>query len=381
MTTGRTRAQGLMTCLALAWSAPAAAADTDLAARQAMDHASRMEQGSEPEDKASFVVLPIPQSNPALGNGLVLAGVAFYQPEGSPRPWITGAAVLHTDNGSRGGGVFQKAYLKGDRYRVTAFAVGAELNVKFYGIGAHEGTRDLSVPIEQSARAVQLDGLRRLRENLYAGIRLRTGRVKTSLRFEGDPATGFDLDALTLDTRIGGPGLLLQYDSRDSETFPRNGTFASLQLQWSLESFGSDLHYDRQELGYNRYRSLGTDSVLALRASMCRAGDDAPFFDICLFGAFNDLRGYETGQYRDRAMAAAQAEYRWNFARRWGAVFFAGVGSVAPSVGELAGSQALPSGGVGLRFKASTAYNVNISLDYAVGRDTEAVYLYIGESF
>ena len=363
------------------WPATAGASETDVASRQAMDDASGMEQGAARKDRPSFVVLPIPQSNPALGSGLVLAGVAFYQPAGSPRPWMTGAAVLWTDNGSRGGGVFQKAYLRGDLYRVSAFAGGANLNVKFYGIGARQANRDISVPIEQSGRAVQLDGLRRLRPNLYAGLRLRAAQVETSLRFEGEASEEFDLEALQLDTRIGGPGLLLQYDSRDSEMYPSTGRYANLQLQWNLASFGSDLRYDRQELSYNHYRSLSPKGVLALRGALCRASDGAPFFDICLFGASNDLRGYETGQYRDRAMGAVQAEYRWQFARRWGALFFAGVGGVAPSMGDLADARALPSGGMGLRFKASTAYNVNVSLDYAVGRDTDAVYVYIGESF
>ncbi|WP_265468552.1 hypothetical protein [Arenimonas daejeonensis] len=41
----------------------------------------------------------------------------------------------------------------------------------------------------------------------------------------------------------------------------------------------------------------------------------------------------------------------------------------------------LPSGGAGLRFRASKTYNINISLDYAVGRDSEALYFYIGEAF
>ena len=193
-----------------------------------------MEQGAARKDRPSFVVLPIPQSNPALGSGLVLAGVAFYQPAGSPRPWMTGAAVLWTDNGSRGGGVFQKAYLRGDLYRVSAFAGGANLNVRFYGIGAGQANRDISVPIEQGGRAVQLDGLRRLRPNLYAGLRLRAAQVETSLRFEGEASEEFDLESLQLDTRIGGPGLLLQYDSRDSEIYPLTGRYANLQLQWNL---------------------------------------------------------------------------------------------------------------------------------------------------
>lgn len=356
--------------------------ETGVASTNVMDDADKVVQSKEEKStKPSFVVLPIPLSNPALGSGLVLAGVSFYQPENSPRPWMTGAGVLWTDNGSRGGGVFQKAYMGGDKYRISGFAGGADLNLNFYGIGASDAGRDISIPINQNGRVFKVDGFRKVYENTYVGLRLRMATINTSFRFDGEPPPIFEGQSLELESDIGGPGLLAQYDTRDSELWPSTGRYANLQAQWDIESFGSDFVYDKQELTYNHYLGMGDSGVLAMRGSVCRAGDGTPFFDLCLFGASNDLRGYETGQYRDRALAAVQAEYRWRFSPRWGAVFFAGVGSVAPTLGELADSVTLPSGGAGLRFQASRTYKVNISLDYAIGRDSEALYFYIGESF
>ena len=40
------------------------------------------------------------------------------------------------------------------------------------------------------------------------------------------------------------------------------------------------------------------------------ANGRVPFYDQCLLGMSQDLRGYEAGRYRDRRMLAAQAEYR-----------------------------------------------------------------------
>lgn len=378
----RTSAAALAALMAMWLPGIARTAETGVSSTNVMEEADKVVQSKqEGSAKPSFVALPIPLSNPALGSGLVLAGVSFYQPEGSPRPWMTGAGVLWTDNGSRGGGVFQKAYLGGDKYRISGFAGGANLNLNFYGIGASDAGRDISIPINQNGRVVKVDGFRKVRENTYIGLRLRMATITTSLRLEGDPPEGFENLPLQLDSDIGGPGLLAQYDTRDSELWPSTGSYANLQAQWDLDSFGSDFIYDKQELSYNRYMSLTDSGVLAVRGSVCRAGDGTPFFDLCLFGASNDLRGYETGQYRDRALAAVQAEYRWRFTPRWGAVFFGGVGSVAPSLGGLADSVTLPSGGAGLRFRASKTYNVNISLDYAIGRDSEALYFYIGEAF
>ena len=43
--------------------------------------------------------------------------------------------------------------------------------------------------------------------------------------------------------------------------------------------------------------------------------------------------------------------------------------------------RALPAAGIGLRYEASRQYGLNVSIDYARGRDSDAVYFYIGEAF
>ena len=79
--------------------------------------------GPHPVDrKPSFVVMPIPMSDPMLGTGLTLAAAALYNPNGSERPWVTGAGVLATSNGSLAYGAFQQASFLDDRLRVLAFA-------------------------------------------------------------------------------------------------------------------------------------------------------------------------------------------------------------------------------------------------------------------
>jgi hemolysin activation/secretion protein len=100
-----------------------------------------------------------------------------------------------------------------------------------------------------------------------------------------------------------------------------------------------------------------------------------------MYGRNNDLRGYSTGQYRDKAMLAAQAEMRWTLGHRWGAVAFGGIGSIGPSFSELLQQKMLPSIGAGLRWQASKDYKMNVSLDVAFTKDDRAVYLYVGEAF
>jgi outer membrane translocation and assembly module TamA len=81
-------------------------------------------------------------------------------------------------------------------------------------------------------------------------------------------------------------------------------------------------------------------------------------------------------------MIAGQAEYRMQLLRRVGAVVFAGAGSVAATFGDLFRSTLLPDAGLGLRFLAVPSQGVNISVDYAWGRDgSSGLYVYIGDAF
>lgn len=87
------------------------------------------------------------------------------------------------------------------------------------------------------------------------------------------------------------------------------------------------------------------------------------------------------GRYRDRALLAVQAEYRWRFFRRWGLVVFGGTGGVAYGFADFRSNELLPAGGAGLRFQASQKYDVNVRVDYAIGEDSDGVYFSIGEAF
>jgi hypothetical protein len=330
----------------------------------------------------SFVVMPIPVSNPAIGNGLAVAALVLFTPSGSPRPWTTGGGGVYTDTKSWGAAVFQKAYIDEDRFRVTAAAGGGVFNVKFYGIGAAAGADGRYIKLEQHAAGGIAEGLVSVAPRVHAGLRYR-GAVVDS-RFKLPPPTDrpdFVLPELSVKSAISQLGLSGEYDSRDSEYNPTSGTYAHGEWMFAEGWLGSDFSYDLLNAAVNRYHRLSDRSMVAVRGSSCHAGDGAPFYDICNFGANNDLRGYPAGQYRDKAMFALQAEYRRHLFWRFGGTAFVGVGEVAKSFGKMSSDGLLPAAGVGLRFEASKRYKVNASIDVAVGDHVSAAYFYIGEAF
>jgi len=329
----------------------------------------------------SFVVMPIPISDPAIGDGLALGGGVFYKAGGSERPWVTGAGGLYTDNGSWSAMLFQKAYIGADRFRlVGALGVG-EFNVDFYGIGPDAGSRGVSVPITQDAGFGVVQGLMRVAPHTYVGLQYRLIDMSTTLDIDPPPFPDMDLPPLELDSRTSALGLSGEFDTRDNEYQPNSGLYATGVWLVADEAFGSDHDYSRVELKLNGYTRTNDHTVWAWRASTCWAGDDAPFYDICNFGSQADLRGYVQGQYRDHTMFAIQTEYRRNFGGRFGVVVFAGVGAVAPEFGEIGSDELLPAGGVGVRYLASRKYGVNVGIDYAWGEDSQALYFRVGEAF
>lgn len=326
------------------------------------------------------VAMPIPISNPAIGSGVGLAGLALYKVGETDKPWATGVGGVYMENGSWAAGVFQKAHFAGDKVRLTAFAGTGDFQLDFYGIGSDAGSRGRSVTLDEQGDFGLAQGLVKVGGPLYLGPVYRYMKVQTSIDgvewpFPNLPRPDFERESTTSALGIGG-----EYDTRDNEYNPRKGGYIDGQWLFANDALGSDFTYDRFNLAANLYEPLDKRSMLAARVAFCGAGDDAPFYDICMFGQNNDLRGYPSGQYRDRAMAAAQVEYRRELFWRFGMTAFVGVGGVAPSFDKW-GSDLLPAAGLGLRFKASKKYGVNASLDYAVGKDGGAVYFYIGEAF
>jgi outer membrane protein assembly factor BamA len=298
----------------------------------------------------------------------------------------TMAGALYTDTESWAAGIAQTTYFKADRYRANGVLGYGSFDLKFYGVGNTAGDRGEYIDINQKGVVFMPKFLRALTENLYGGIQYRFLEVDTTIRNldvpdcpKCDKIQGILKNQLSI--MVSGVALLCDYDTRDNSYYPFHGTYFESSANFMDEAFGSDREYQIYEVSYSRYKELARDHVLALGAVGRLTFGDVPIFDLCLFGMNNYLRGYVGGQYRDEMMLAAQAEYRWRFYKRFGMVAFAGVGEVAPSIGDFNSENLLPSAGAGLRFMASEENRVNVGVDYAFGRDTDAFYFRIGEAF
>lgn len=335
-----------------------------------------------PDEKSDLLIVPIPQSSPTLGTGVTLGSALFYNPNGSKEQWTTGGAVMATTNGSWAVGVGHKMFLSQDRFRFNAFAGYGDVNLRFYGIGPNAGSRNQSVDINDTGFFAFVDPQMRIAPNFYVGFRALYIDLKVSLR--GTPTEDFpiaELPAPSFESRLVQVGPVAVYDSRDSSLYPRKGIFAQASWLFGTSALGSDFDNERLTLFANFYDSISPSTVVAARLSTCSVSEGSPFYDICLYGSSSDLRGYETGRFRDRASWAGQIEIRQQLKGRFGVAAFAGVGGIANSLSDIGNSTVLPAVGAGVRWQASKETPINLRIDMAVGKNSHALYVSVGEAF
>lgn len=337
-------------------------------------------EDSEDRSMREFIIAPLPSRNPLMGWTLAVPALWLYRPEFSQPEdsvWVTGGAAFYAENKSAGGGLFHKMSLGGDRWRMTAAAFTADLRYDYFGIG---GSPDRALPLRQEMDLLVGSALYNLGRNVFVGLQAAAAQTQTRLDLKpGDLPPGFDRPDLSLDIDIVTLAPKLSFDTRDNEFYPRDGWLVEGTLAVSRSALGSDVEYEKHHWTFNRYAVLSERGTLAMRVAMQYVGGNAPFFVFPAFGAGSDLRGYQTGTYRDRFLFAAQAEWRQRLSERWGAVAFAGLGTVSPDLARW--GESLPSAGVGIRWVAAPKNNLSLRVDVAWGRGDNEFYVSIGEAF
>ena len=338
---------------------------------------------ADPLKRGEFVVAPMPMVNPTLENGLAFVAGYLYRTDRNDAvtaPSASGVAGFKTSNGSWGAATLQSLHLWHDRFRLLGVAAYADVNYQFYGIGGPAGAAGASIELNQVGPVGVIEGLVRVAPNWYIGARYQMLRMTVSTGSIAIPG-GPTLPAQDADLRTAALGPRAHYDSRDNPFYPRRGMQLQGVVSFYDESVGGTRTYQAYQGWINSYAAVGARHVFAWHAGACGVAGSVPFYDLCMLGKSQDLRGYAVGQYRDRAMIAAQAEWRSEIWWRFGGTVFVGGGEVVPDFGALNWNDALPGGGVGLRFTVAKRNHVNLRVDYAWGKDSSALYISVVEAF
>jgi hypothetical protein len=345
-------------------------------------------QGKPAEEKrGSIVIAPIPVSSPAVGSGLVLvSGYVFKLSTNdslSP-PSFLGAVGAGTNNGSRGVLFGGRLYFAENKYQTTLLMAKGHVNYDFFGIGRVPARESASVPLQTGGTILFGEFLRNVGKNVFVGGRYQYrrlfSRIENDASSPADPG-GFEVPEIDLQASSAALGLHLQRDTRDSTFYPTKGTFFNGIGDFFDQAWGSRREYQTYKLSFSGYREVATRQVVAYQVLGCSSNGNPPFYDLCLYGVNNQLRGYTGGEFQDRRMFTTQGEYRLELPKRLGLVAFAGIGGVAEAWGDLNSDRLLPSVGAGLRFKLDKKNHINYRVDFAYGREGHTLSIGVGEAF
>jgi len=341
------------------------------------------------DSPAGFLPIPIIITEPAVGYGGGLAVLYFHgsgehgtdttemdwdTPSQFTVPNISAVAGLGTENGTwaAGGGHFGSWF--DDRLRYLGGVGYASVNLKFYGIG----NIDLNNPIEYNLKAfflIQELKARILRSNFFGGARYTFLNAESSFGFDREPP---QFIKNLLQSRQGGLGPLLEYDSRDNILSPNRGISAQAIGQIFDPAFGGEDHYFMVRSYAKLYRDvLNKKLLLGLRLDGQFSGGRVPFYAL----PFIDMRGIPAMRYQGQYAFVTEGQVMWNCYRRWYLLGFLGAGWAVNSASELSFDSAEISKGFGFRYLIARMKGLRVGIDVARGPEEWTFYIQTGQAW
>ncbi len=349
--------------------------------------------GQEDQKNVSAVAVPTPSFNEIQGFGLAVAGGLIYSlnPEDTVlRPSSTFLYGFYSENKTWIFAVLQEAYFHDNDYWFDGLAVVSNFKFEYFQPLPPPLPDGISIAYDTDIKIFNLNFLRRVKGPLYLGVRTKQSFFNTtfnSIDIPGLPSLPDSISNPNASTNswYSGIGFKAAYDTRDYSLNPRSGISADFQATFFGEKIGSDRNFDIMEMSFNHYWGFSDRHVLASRFYAYIGVNDVPFEEQSLLGFAGpkgkDVRGYSSGRYRGNQLYDIQAEWRWNFYKRWGSVVFGALALSGTGSEEIKSNGVLPAIGTGIRFMAAPKRKVNIGLDFALGKNDYGIYFALSEAF
>ena len=231
----------------------------------------------------------------------------------------TGFIGIYTEQKSYAFLTYSQLFFAQDRWRVLAAAGTVDINFQFYAESPASSVGNF-YDYSTKANLVMVQAQRNIFKRIYLGPTASLMKSTTTFGFPG--ASGEDS---VHRANLNYVGYVLSNDTRDHVQYPTRGVFVNFKNQFYRGWVGSGYNFERYMVTYNQFFKLtpkNEKQILALRASFNVASGNVPFEGQTVVGG-DDIRGYSQGKYRNNQVYTLQAEYRWNFYKRWGMVAFA----------------------------------------------------------
>lgn len=356
-----------MTCVSAAF------ADSEISAKRLKDLERVQQETDYGFRNGSFIVAPIPFSNPAIGSGLALGAGYLFKTDPSADTSVIGIGAMQSSNGSQAHGLMLNLALPENRWTFDTTLAKADVRYDFI-----TGTQN--IPLRQEGNLAQFGLSYGLTHDVSLGGTMRYLDTTIGLDVGGSllppevlPDLGLELFSL---------GAVLEWDTRDNSDYPTKGFRLSVDANHGQTLSGPSRNYAYGKALFDTYHSFSDSSVFATRFSTCAADSNTPFFEQCSIGFTDGFRGFSPTQFLDTRLISAQVELRQRLGKRLGVVAFGGMGWTSDSFGSLdeAGTQAAV--GFGLRYRVSQKFPVDFSIDVSHNDlDEDFLYIFVGQNF
>ena len=322
--------------------------------------------------KGNIKFLPIPyvNYNRSFGYQIGAAPMILFNPVSkdtlSPSS-LAGVIGIYSENKTWFIMGYSKLYLDEDNWRIIVVGGSGSYNFQFF----LDSPINSWIPYNTKLNFIFGQVQRRIINDLYAGISLIHMDLKTKT----------DSIQIESNTKLNGLGLRMSMDQRSSTRYPTSGFETNVKYFIYPKFLDNETASSKIEIDFDHFLPMREKKdVIASRLYVGLGLGDLNFNQQLIVGR-KDIRGYTQGAYRGNYLLAAQSEYRWNFLKRWGMVYFLGLATVFEAINEDDNGKLLPGIGTGFRFTVDTETKLNIGIDAAVGVDDWGIYFRIGEAF
>lgn len=263
--------------------------------------------------------------------------------------------------------------------RHSRLVYGAKFTRKvldFWGIRFDDCAVNPTSEYVRTQYRIDADHSYRVGKYIYFGAALNMNYTKAGRLADPDYLSGQDEGYF-----LTGIGASFQYDSRDSPTNPQKGLYIFLKETVHPKFLGTaPMTNWSTTFTLCGYQPVWKGALIAgdLYAQFNR--ENVPWIlREELGGGAGRMRGYYAGRYIDSNQVCAQVELRQHIVSRFGCVAWVGAGSVFPSISKFEWKNILPNYGIGLRVEFK--HNMNLRIDFGLGKDTAGFSFGFAEAF
>jgi hypothetical protein len=330
------------------------------------------------ENIVGFLPVPIFITEPAVDNGIGVAGVFFHEPKADqmkpdadgniilPNISVVAVAVTGNDSWIVGGGHFHN--WSKDHYRYNVFGGYANINLDWYGDG--------DIPVPENGVRFNVEGAMLDQEFLF-----RLGDsdwfLGTSWLYSRSDVTfktSLPIELPTVENTISGLSAIGLYENLDYRISPRDGFNFRLEAQFNREAIGSDFDYEKYSWQIRQYFELGEKFTLSWRLDGATTSGDVPFY----LEPFVKLEGIPAMRYQGPTAATVEIRGGYDVRPRWTLLGFTGAGRAADSISDLSSATSRTAYGVGFRYLMAKKLGMRVGLDVAKGPEGTYVYIVMG---